>query len=169
MPCPGTAAGAAGAEAGLLTTGAGAGAILITGIPGSTGAGLTTAGATGAAGTAVANAMAQDTASRRRRVCIPYSYRTRWRIYWRRARLDEATLAEIRRASRRIFALLQLRDYARLDFRLTDEGRLVFIEANPNSDLTPNTLGRNLCFVGIEYRDLIPLIVETARKRCRTR
>jgi hypothetical protein len=33
---------------------------------------------------------------------------------------------------------------------------LVFIEANPNSDLTPNTPGRHLCFVGI---------VETARKR----
>ena len=64
---------------------------------------------------------------------------------------------------------LTLRDYARVVFRPTDEGRLVFIEANPNSDLTPNTLGRNLCFVGIEYRNLIPRIVETARKRYRGR
>jgi len=60
---------------------------------------------------------------------------------------------------------LGLRDYARLDFRLTGDGRLVFIEANPNSDLTPNTLGRNLCFVGIDYKNLIPRIVETAHKR----
>jgi len=41
----------------------------------------------------------------------------------------------------------------------------VFIEANPNPDLTPHTLGRNVCFVGIEYHNLIPRIVETARKR----
>jgi D-alanine-D-alanine ligase len=65
----------------------------------------------------------------------------------------------------KVFRALLLRDYARLDFRLTDAGRLVFIEANPNSDLTPHTLGRGLCFVGIEYDSLIPAIVETARKR----
>jgi len=45
----------------------------------------------------------------------------------------------------------------------------VFIEANPNPDLTPHTLGRNVCFVGIEYHNLIPRIVETARKRYRQR
>ncbi len=71
--------------------------------------------------------------------------------------------------SKKAFRALKLRDYARLDFRLTNDGRLVFIEANPNSDLTPHTLGRNLCFVGIEYRHLIPRIVETARKRYRRR
>jgi D-alanine-D-alanine ligase len=80
------------------------------------------------------------------------AYRTKWRVRYQLAKL-----------SPRVMRLV--RDYARLDFRLTDEGRLVFIEANPNSDLTPNTLGRNLCFVGIEYRNLIPRIVETARKR----
>jgi D-alanine-D-alanine ligase-like ATP-grasp enzyme len=66
---------------------------------------------------------------------------------------------------KKIHRALTLGDYARLVFRPTDEGRLVFIEANPNSDLTPNTLDRNLCFVGIEYPNLIPRIVETARKR----
>lgn len=65
----------------------------------------------------------------------------------------------------KVFRALKLRDNARLDFRLADEGQPVFIEANPNSDLTPNTLGRNLCFLGIEYRNVIPHIVETARKR----
>ena len=64
---------------------------------------------------------------------------------------------------------LGARLFERRPFRLTDEGRLVFIEANPNSDLTPHTLGTNLCFVGIEYKHLIPRIVETARKRYRKR
>lgn len=44
----------------------------------------------------------------------------------------------------KVFRALKLRDNARLDFRLADEGQPVFIDANPNSDLTPNTLGRNL-------------------------
>lgn len=94
------------------------------------------------------------------------SYRTRWRVRWRRARLDDAVLAEIRRSSRRIFNLLQLRDYARLDYRLTDDGQLKFIEANPNPDLHPHAMGMNRCFVGIEHQRLIARIVAIARRRC---
>ena len=97
------------------------------------------------------------------------AYRTKWRVCYRLARLPPRVMRQVRDYGRKVFRALKLRDYARLDFRLTDDGRLVFIEANPNSDLTPNTLGRNLCFVGIEYRNLIPRIVETARKRYRGR
>jgi D-alanine-D-alanine ligase len=97
------------------------------------------------------------------------AYRTKWRVCYRLAKLPPHVLRQVQDYGKKVFRALQLRDYARLDFRLTDEGRLVFIEANPNSDLTPNTLGRNLCFVGIEYRNLIPRIVETARKRYRGR
>ena len=96
-------------------------------------------------------------------------YRTRWRVRYRLAALPKPVLRKIADFSRKAFRALQLRDYARLDFRLTDEGRLVFIEANPNPDLTPHTLGRNRCFVGIEYRNLIPRIVEIARRRYRLR
>jgi len=74
---------------------------------------------------------------------------------------------QVQQYSRAAFHALKMRDYGRIDYRLTDEGRLVFIEANPNSDLTPHTLGTNLCFVGVEYKNLIPRIVETARKRYR--
>ncbi len=97
------------------------------------------------------------------------SYRTKWRVRYRLAALPKPVLRKIADFSRKAFRALHLRDYARLDFRLTPEGRVVFIEANPNPDLTPHTLGRNLCFVGIEYRNLIPRIVETARKRYRRR
>jgi D-alanine-D-alanine ligase len=97
------------------------------------------------------------------------AYRTKWRVSYRLAKLPPRVLRQVQDYGKKVFRALQLRDYARLDFRLTNEGRLVFIEANPNSDLTPNTLGRNLCFVGIEYRNLIPRIVETARKRYRGR
>jgi D-alanine-D-alanine ligase len=97
------------------------------------------------------------------------AYRTKWRVRYRLAQLPPRVLKQVRDYGAKAFRALKLRDYARLDFRLTGEGRLVFIEANPNSDLTPNTLGRNLCFVGIDYHNLIPRIVETARKRYRGR
>lgn len=97
------------------------------------------------------------------------AYRTKWRVRYSLAKLPPRVMQQVRDYGNKVFRALQLRDYARLDFRLTDEGRLVFIEANPNSDLTPNTLGRNLCFVGIDYHNLIPHIVETARKRYRSK
>ena len=56
--------------------------------------------------------------------------------------IEEAKLAaevaeQIVDASQRIFHALKLRDYARIDYRLTPDNRLVFLEANPNPDLTP--------------------------------
>lgn len=97
------------------------------------------------------------------------AYRTKWRVSYRLAHLPAAVNRQVQAYSRAVFHALKMRDYGRLDYRLTDEGRLVFIEANPNSDLTPNTLGRDLCFVGIPYEQLIPQIVETALRRYRSR
>ena len=96
-------------------------------------------------------------------------YRTRWRVKYRLARLPPGVLRRIAEFSKKAFQALQLRDYARVDYRLTDDGRLVFIEANPNPDLTPHNLGRYLCLGDVEYQRLIPRIVETARKRYRGR
>jgi D-alanine-D-alanine ligase len=93
------------------------------------------------------------------------AYRTRWRIRWRKARLDSKTERKINDASRRIFHALNLRDYGRVDFRLTPDNRLVFIEANPNPDLHPHAMGNNLCFAGVQHADLICAIVEAARRR----
>ena len=97
------------------------------------------------------------------------AYRTRWRVRYRLARLPPSVLRGIAEFSKKSFRALQLRDYARVDFRLTDSGRLVFIEANPNPDLTPHNLGMHLCLGDLDYRRLIPRIVETARKRYRGR
>jgi len=96
-------------------------------------------------------------------------YRARWRVHYRRARLDRATLRRVVAASRLVFHALKLRDYARLDFRLTPDNRLYFIEANPNPDLDPHALNRSGCFAGIRYESLIAGIVESARRRGRGR
>jgi D-alanine-D-alanine ligase len=94
-------------------------------------------------------------------------YRAKWRAHYRRAQLDPATRRALADASRRVFRALELRDYARLDFRLTDDGRFYFIEANPNPDLDPHALNRNGCFAGVPYVRLLRTIVESARRRSR--
>lgn len=93
------------------------------------------------------------------------AYKRRWRVSYRVAVLPRAVLAEIRQASRQIFHALKLRDYARLDFRLTADNRLYFIEANPNPDLGRHTFGRERCFAGVEYTALIERIVRAAQAR----
>jgi D-alanine-D-alanine ligase len=92
-------------------------------------------------------------------------YRARWGAHYRRARLSPAQMRQVRTASRRIFEALKLRDYARLDFRLTPEGAIYFIEANPNPDLDPHALNRSGCFAGVPYARLVKAIVESARNR----
>lgn len=93
------------------------------------------------------------------------AYRRKWRIRWRPAKLAGPAMQAIAKTSRAIFHALKLRDYARIDYRLTPDGRLVFLEANPNPDLHPHSMGRNLCFAGVRHGDVVRRIVAAARRR----
>ena len=95
------------------------------------------------------------------------AYQARWRVAYRVADLPRETMAAVDDASSRIFHALHLRDYARIDYRLTPDNRLVFLEANPNPDLSPHTFGRDCCFAGIAYPELISRIVKAAMSRPR--
>ena len=92
-------------------------------------------------------------------------YQRHWQVRYRDVVLPISVKKAIRTACVRLFGALHLRDYARLDFRLTPDNRLVFIEANPNPDLGQHTFGRNRCFAGVPYADLIACIVKAARRR----
>jgi len=94
-------------------------------------------------------------------------YRAKWGMHYRLARLDAPTLRRLEQASRRVFHALKLRDYARLDFRMTEDGQFYFIEANPNPDLDPYALNRTGCFARVPYDRLLEIIVESARRRKR--
>lgn len=60
-------------------------------------------------------------------------YRQRWGLENRFAEdLDPALIRRIEHTCKRIYHLLTIDGYARLDLRLTADGRLYFIEANPN-------------------------------------
>lgn len=51
------------------------------------------------------------------------------------AELEETIAADVRRTTLRIYRLLGLTGYARIDFRLDAKGRIYFLEANPNPDI----------------------------------
>lgn len=60
-------------------------------------------------------------------------YRKRWGLRNRFADgLDPSLVARIEQTCKRIYRLLTIDGYARLDLRLTQDNRIYFIEANPN-------------------------------------
>jgi D-alanine-D-alanine ligase len=84
------------------------------------------------------------------------------------ADVSSGLAAELGELALRTFGLLGLRDYARIDFRLTPEGRPSILEANPNPDLSPRAgLPGVLAGVGLTYRELIAGVVEQALSRAR--
>ncbi len=59
-------------------------------------------------------------------------------IFQQRARdLSEGVRERLTRTTRRLYRLLHLTGYARLDYRLRGEDELFFLEANPNPEIAP--------------------------------
>jgi D-alanine-D-alanine ligase-like ATP-grasp enzyme len=65
-----------------------------------------------------------------------------------RGSLSAAAIASETAAAIAIYQLLQMRDYGKVDARLTPEGQVVFIEGNPNPDLAPQ-LAMNVRFAAL--------------------
>jgi D-alanine-D-alanine ligase len=83
------------------------------------------------------------------------------------AKLSPRELDRLERAAREVFGALGCRDVARIDFRVTAEGRIYFIECNPLPGLTPDWSDLVLIAKasGIEYRALIGEILSNAIRR----
>jgi D-alanine-D-alanine ligase len=71
------------------------------------------------------------------------------------------------KTSKRLYRLLQLSGYARVDFRLDGEGRLYFLEANPNPDIGyGNEFAEAAEAAGVDYAPLLDRIIAIGlRKR----
>ncbi|RIL08143.1 MAG: D-alanine--D-alanine ligase [Proteobacteria bacterium] len=68
--------------------------------------------------------------------------------------------AEIARIAKRTVRALGLSGYARIDLRLTEDGRLYVIEANPNPDLTRDEdFARSAADAGLDYPSLLQRIL----------
>lgn len=83
------------------------------------------------------------------------------------AALSAETEAEMMRTARRIFDALSCRDFARIDFRLSPEGKLYFIEINPLPGLAPGYSDYPMlaAFNGMDYTALVRGVLQSALKR----
>jgi D-alanine-D-alanine ligase len=80
--------------------------------------------------------------------------------------LDDATRRRLQDTALQVYSALQLRDYGRVDMRLTPDGRIYVIEANPNPWLSPEAeLAIAAAIAGRSYVELIGQIVELAMAR----
>jgi D-alanine-D-alanine ligase len=74
--------------------------------------------------------------------------------------LGEVGLRKLDKLSRRIYKALHLSGYARLDFRLREDGSLFFLEANANPNLTDGEdFAESAHVMGLGYDALIMRIV----------
>ena len=72
----------------------------------------------------------------------------------------------ILRTSRRIYRILELDGYARIDYRLTSDGRFYFLEANPNPEVAQSQEFASAAeAAGIDYPDLLQKIVSLGIRR----
>jgi D-alanine-D-alanine ligase len=100
------------------------------------------------------------------RVKWDVAYQAKWGIRFGDAHLDEVTFARVARTCKKVFRLMQLRDYARIDLRLTPEGRILVLEVNPNPDIAfGEEVAESAERAGIDYDALISRVVTAAYKR----
>ncbi|HVT74783.1 MAG TPA: hypothetical protein VHD61_16740 [Lacunisphaera sp.] len=93
-------------------------------------------------------------------------YRRRWGLENRFATdLDPALVRRIESTCKRIYRLLTIDGYARLDLRLTPQNEVYFIEANPNPILAPDEdFAQSARQAGLGYPQLIDRIARLGLK-----
>jgi D-alanine-D-alanine ligase len=93
-------------------------------------------------------------------------YRQRWGIHFGFGELDTETQKRISTVCKRVFRILHLRDYARIDLRLNQNGKICILEVNPNPDLA---YGEEVAEAaekdGWSYEELIDKIIRQALRR----
>lgn len=107
----------------------------------------------------------------------------RWPVYTYTAKWDEASdeykaapvkvgvavppavLDSLTDVSRRVYRLLGGRDYARVDTRVTPDGRVYVLEMNPNPAITSVMIDEGLPAVGGTYDKFIAALVHNAAAR----
>ena len=100
------------------------------------------------------------------RVKFDAEYRKKWDITFGFAELDPAVVRNVERICKRVYRVLQIRDYARIDLRLTADNKLVILEANPNPDIAyGEEFAESAYRAGISYEKLIDRILQVALRR----
>jgi len=82
--------------------------------------------------------------------------------------LSNTVAARVRRAAADAFRAVGVRDYGRVDVRLSPSGIPYVVDVNPNCDLSPQAgLSKSATAVGLGYRSLVGLLVRYALRRRR--
>jgi D-alanine-D-alanine ligase len=93
-------------------------------------------------------------------------YRTKWNVEFGFAKLAPSIIEDIKRICKRVYRVLQIRDYGRIDLRLTPDNKLVVLEANPNPDIAyGEEVAEAAEKAGISYEELIERILNLALRR----
>lgn len=102
------------------------------------------------------------------------TYRVKWNTEYREkhnikfdfAELSPDIIENVTRTCKKVYRVLQIQDYGRIDLRLTPDNKLVVLEANPNPDLA---YGEDVAEAaekgGVEYENLIAHILNLALNR----
>jgi D-alanine-D-alanine ligase len=94
-------------------------------------------------------------------------YQRRRGIYQQHAEdLSESIREHIKQTTRRIARILDLDGYNRIDYRLSADGKLYFLEANPNPEIASSEEFASAAEeAGLDYRALIQRIIDLGLKR----
>ncbi|MBN1806294.1 MAG: ATP-grasp domain-containing protein [Sedimentisphaerales bacterium] len=97
-------------------------------------------------------------------------YRDKWNIKYGFAKLEVPLIKKIERVCKKVYKVLNLRDYGRIDIRITPNNKIYILEANSNPDLAHGEdVAESAEQCGISYESLIKRIVNTASKRYNTK
>jgi D-alanine-D-alanine ligase len=97
------------------------------------------------------------------------AYRKKWGLQNQYAEdLDPALAKDLVHTCKRIYRLLTIDGYARVDLRVTPANEIYFIEANPNPHLAADEdFAQSALKAGIEYPQLVQRIISTGLKTVR--
>jgi D-alanine-D-alanine ligase len=93
-------------------------------------------------------------------------YRKKWNIKFGYAELDPTVVKNISHICKKVYRILHIQDYGRIDLRLTDDNKVVILEANPNPDLA---YGEEVAEAaeksGLSYEQFIDAVLDHALRR----
>jgi len=93
-------------------------------------------------------------------------YRNKWNVKFGFAKLDDDITKKIHRICKKTYKLLRLRDYGRIDLRLTSENKIVILEVNANPDVKyGEELAEAAKKAGITYKEFLSQIISNALAR----
>jgi D-alanine-D-alanine ligase len=76
------------------------------------------------------------------------------------AKLEQQAIAEFERLSKRIYRILGLSGYARIDYRLTGDGRMFVLEVNPNPQIAHHEdFADSAEHCGVKYQPLLQKVM----------